>query len=586
MRAANGRRAHGGMRACGSRRQSATLMTKDMKHTKRYLLGMLCWAAVLPLVAQTDRDHEFEASKNMEIFHSVYRNLDMAYVDTLNAGQTIGTGINAMLRSLDPYTVYYPEEKANELKSALTGKYAGIGALIRYNAKLKRVVIDEPYADTPAARADLKKGDIIVSIDDTLMTDKDVAYVSSHLRGDAGTTFLLKVERPGTGKTLTKRITREAIQLPSLPYYNLVAGDIGYINLSGFTEGCAKEFRRAFIDMKGRGMKGLMIDLRGNGGGLLSEAVSIVNMFVPNGLSVVKTMGKLKRGNHEYKTTVEPIDTVMPVVVLVNGESASASEITAGSLQDFDRAVILGTRTFGKGLVQTPIDLPYNAQMKLTTAKYYIPSGRCIQAINYKHDGGGYIERVPDSLTTVFHTLHGREVRDGGGIKPDVEVKPDSLPNIAYYLSASGRDSTEVMLEYVTDYIRQHPSIAPAEEFELSDADYAEFKKRVLASGFSYDPESRKTMEELKRMMVFEGYFEDARPEYEALEKKLSHNLDKDLDRHKDILKQVLQSDIVAAYYYQGGTIANALRHDKQATEAISLLRDAQRYRAILGTQP
>jgi len=284
---------------------------------------------------------------------------------------------------------------------------------------------------------------------------------------------------------------------------------------------------------------------------------------------------------------VEPIDTVMPVVVLVNGETASASEITAGSLQDFDRAVVIGTRTYGKGLVQTPIDLPYNAQMKITTAKYYIPSGRCIQAINYKHDGGGYIERVPDSLTTVFHTLHGREVRDGGGIKPDVEANPDSLPNIAYYLSATGRDSTEVMLEYETDYIRNHPTIPAAEEFELTDADYADFKRRVLASGFSYDPESRKTMDELKRLMTFEGYFEDARSEYEALEKKLSHNLDKDLDRHKDVIKQMLQGDIVTAYYYQGGSIGNTLRYDRQIKEAISLIKDTARYRNILsGAQP
>jgi len=558
-----------------------------MIRTKRYTWGLLFCMMALPIAAQTSKDYEFEASKNLEIFSSIYRNLDMAYVDSLNAGQTIGTGINAMLRSLDPYTVYYPEEKVNELKAALTGKYAGIGALIRYNAKLKRVIIDEPYADTPAARADLRKGDVIVSIDDSLMTDKDVAYVSSHLRGDAGTTFLLKVERAGVSKPLTKRITREAIQMPSLPYYHLMPDGIGYISLTSFMEDCSKEFRRAFIDMKSRGMKGLLIDLRGNGGGLLTEAVSIVNMFVPNGLSVVKTVGKLKRGNKEYKTTVEPIDTVMPVVVLVNGETASASEITAGSLQDFDRAVVIGTRTYGKGLVQTPIDLPYNAQMKITTAKYYIPSGRCIQAINYKHDGGGYIERVPDSLTTVFHTLHGREVRDGGGIKPDVEANPDSLPNIAYYLSATGRDSTEVMLEYETDYIRNHPTIPAAEEFELTDADYADFKRRVLASGFSYDPESRKTMDELKRLMTFEGYFEDARSEYEALEKKLSHNLDKDLDRHKDVIKQMLQGDIVTAYYYQGGSIGNTLRYDRQIKEAISLIKDTARYRNILsGAQP
>ena len=371
------------------------------------------------------------------------------------------------------------------------------------------------------------------------MTDKDVSFVSSHLRGDAGTTFLLKIQRPSTGKTLQKRITRRAIQLPSLPYYGLRKNGIGYINLNSFTEDCSRDFRRAFI-------------------------------------------GKVKRGNHEYRTTVEPIDTVMPVVVMVNGETASASEITSGSLQDLDRAVVLGTRTYGKGLVQTPLDLPYNAQMKLTTSKYYIPSGRCIQAINYKHANGGYLEHIPDSLTKVFYTANGREVRDGGGIKPDIEVKPDSLPNIAFYLSASGRDSTEVMQEYVIDYISRHPTIAPAAEFCLTDADFAEFKQRVIASGFTYDPESEKVMAQLKKMMEFEGYMEDAKPEFEALEKKLGHNLDKDLDRHKALIMQLLQNEIVAAYYYQGGSIANTLQYDKQMKAAEEILLDTERYNKIL----
>ena len=539
-------------------------------------------AALCPMHVQAQQDRNFEASKNLEIFNAIYRNLDMAYVDTLDAAQTIGTGINAMLRSLDPYTVYFPAEKTSDMKSMLTGKYAGIGALIRYNAKLKRVVIDEPYADTPAAEAGLKKGDIIISIDDTTMTDKDVSYVSSHLRGDAGTTFLLKIERPSLGKTLQMRITRRAIQMPCLPYYGMHREGIGYINLNSFTEDCSKEFRRALIDLRHKGMKGLVIDLRGNGGGLLSEAVNIVNMFVPNGKTVVKTIGKLKRGNLEYTTSVEPIDTVMPVVVLVNGETASASEITSGSLQDFDRAVILGTRTYGKGLVQTPLDLPYNAQMKLTTSKYYIPSGRCIQAINYKHANGGYTEHIPDSLTKVFYTEGGREVRDGGGIKPDVEVKPDSLPNIAYYLSASGRDSTEVMLEYVMDYIQAHPTIADAQDFHLTDADYEEFKQRVLKSGFTYDHESDNVMKELKKIMEFEGYMEDAQAEFDALEKKLAHNLDKDLDRHKKVIMQLLQNDIVAAYYYQAGTIANTLQYDKQMAKAVEILLDNEQYKRIL----
>ena len=552
---------------------------------KRIFLLMIGVASLLPMGAQESQDHDFEAGKNLEIFNAIYRNLDMAYVDTLNAGQTIGTGIDAMLRSLDPYTVYYPAEKVSELKSTLTGKYAGIGALIRYNAKLKRVVIDEPYQDTPAAEAGLKKGDIILSIDDTTMTDKDVSFVSSHLRGDAGTTFLLKIQRPSTGKTLQKRITRRAIQLPSLPYYGLQKNGIGYINLNSFTEDCSRDFRRAFIDLKQQGMKGLVIDLRGNGGGLLSEAVNIVNMFVPNGKTIVKTIGKVKRGNHEYRTTVEPIDTVMPVVVMVNGETASASEITSGSLQDLDRAVVLGTRTYGKGLVQTPLDLPYNAQMKLTTSKYYIPSGRCIQAINYKHDGTGYREHIPDSLTKVFYTRHGREVRDGGGIKPDVEVKSDTIPNIAFYLSASGQDSTEVMFDWVVDYIAKHPTIAPAAEFHLTEADWQEFKERVVKSGFTYDPVSKKQFADLVKTAKFEGYYEEAKAAFDSLETKLNHNVAFDLEKHKTVLMHVLESDIISAYYYQAGVIEAALGYDRQLNEAIRLLKTPDEYKKILAPQ-
>lgn len=536
-------------------------------------------------LAQQDRDHNFNVAKNIDIFNAIYRNLDMMYVDTLNADEVIGTGINAMLRSLDPYTVYYPASDVKDLKMMITGKYAGIGALIRYNAKLKRVVIDEPYADTPAAEAGLKKGDIILSIDDSTMVGKDVSYVSSHLRGDAGTTFALKIQRPGTGKPMTKKITRRAIQMPAIPFYGVVEGDYGYINLNSFTENCSKEMRRAFVDLKEKGVKGLILDLRGNGGGSLDEAVQIVNMFVPNDITLVTTKGKLNRSNREYKTTKEPIDTDMPIVVLVNGETASASEITAGSLQDLDRAVVLGTRTYGKGLVQTPIDLPYNANLKLTTGKYYIPSGRCIQAINYKHSHGGYTEHIPDSLTKVFYTTGGREVRDGGGINPDVEVKPDSLPNIAYYLSASGRDSTEVLFEYEMDYIAKHPTIGPASTFDLTESDYEEFKQRVIASGFTYDPETEKALASLKKLAEFEGYYEGAKSEFDALEAKLKHDLGRDLDRNKQTLKNLLCGDIVAAYYFQSGAIENSLRTDKQFAEAIALLRDNERYSSVLKKQ-
>ena len=548
---------------------------------KKVLISLLMVLLAAPAFAQIDRDHDFKTAKNMDIFNSIYKNLDLMYVDTLDAEEVVGNGIKAMLGSLDPYTTYYPEEKVNELKNMLTGKYAGVGAVVRYNFQLQRVCISEPYENMPAAEVGLKKGDIILSIDNEDMTNKDVAYVSDHLRGDPGTSFIIKVKRPSTGKTLKMKITRRTIQMPFLPYYGMLEGGFGYINFNSFTDNCAKDVRRAFIDLKKQGAKGLVFDLRNNGGGSVSEAVSIINMFLPKGKTVLKMQGKLQRSNKEYKTSVEPVDSVMPMVVLVNGNSASASEIMSGSLQDYDRAIILGTRTYGKGLVQTTMDLPYNGQMKLTTAKYYIPSGRCVQALNYKHAKGGYVEHVPDSLTKVFYTANGREVRDGGGVKPDVEVKPDSLPNIAFYL-AGARDSNEVMLNYEVDYIAKHPTIAPAKDFALTDADYDEFKARVLKADFKYDRETEKYLKDLEKLAKFEGYYDDAKPEFEALKKKLSHNVAKDLDYNKEYIKQLLENEIVAAYYFQAGAIQNSLRYDKQIKEAVKLLNSPEEYGKIL----
>ena len=548
---------------------------------KKVLISLLMVLLAAPAFAQIDRDHDFKTAKNMDIFNSIYKNLDLMYVDTLDAEEVVGNGIKAMLGSLDPYTTYYPEEKVNELKNMLTGKYAGVGAVVRYNFQLQRVCISEPYENMPAAEVGLKKGDIILSIDNEDMTNKDVAYVSDHLRGDPGTSFIIKVKRPSTGKTLKMKITRRTIQMPFLPYYGMLEGGFGYINFNSFTDNCAKDVRRAFIDLKKQGAKGLVFDLRNNGGGSVSEAVSIINMFLPKGKTVLKMQGKLQRSNKEYKTSVEPVDSVMPMVVLVNGNSASASEIMSGSLQDYDRAIILGTRTYGKGLVQTTMDLPYNGQMKLTTAKYYIPSGRCVQALNYKHSKGGYVEHVPDSLTKVFYTANGREVRDGGGVKPDVEVKPDSLPNIAFYL-AGARDSNEVMLNYEVDYIAKHPTIAPAKDFVLTDADYDEFKARVLKADFKYDRETEKYLKDLEKLAKFEGYYDDAKPEFEALKKKLSHNVAKDLDYNKEYIKQLLENEIVAAYYFQAGAIQNSLRYDKQIKEAVKLLNSPEEYSKIL----
>lgn len=568
--------------------------TNKTSTMKRYIFSLLLLTAGLAAQAQGS-SHNLEVGKNLDIFNSLYSNLDLFYVDTLNPAQTMTAAIDGMLRSLDPYTEYYPEGDTKSLKMMLTGKYAGIGALVKYHARLKRVVIDEPYEGMPATEAGLKKGDIIVSIDDSLMTDKNVAYVSSHLRGDAGTTFVLKVIRPGSGKgdkdkEMSFKITRRNIKLSEMPYYGMDDDSIGYINFNQFTEGSAKEVRRAFIELKRKGARGMVLDLRSNGGGAEMEAVDLVNIWVPQEQMVVENRGKVRQATRTYTTRLEPVDTVMPLVVLVNGETASASEITSGALQDLDRAVVMGTRTYGKGLVQVPMDLPYNTNVKITTSKYYIPSGRCIQAINYakrrqtaaQRSGSLYGERTPDSLTHVFYTRHGREVRDGGGIKPDIEAKNDTMPNIAYYLSVGGLDSTEVMFDYVVAYIARHQQIAQPKDFHLDDTDWQEFRQRVIDSGFNYDDQSRKQFDELVRTAKFEGYYDDASDAFEALRKRLHHDVATELDKHRDTIQQMLEQDIIAAYYYQAGAIEAGLHTDKVYAEAVRLLKDPEAYAKVL----
>lgn len=547
---------------------------------KRIAFLLLCCYALIGVQAQ-NKNHNFNVAKNIDVFTNIYQSLDMMYVDTLDANQVIGNGIEAMLNSLDPYTVYYTQEKEEELSTMITGKYAGIGALIKYNNQIKNVVIDQPYANTPSALAGLQKGDIILAIDNLSMAGKDNGFVSNHLRGTAGTTFQLKVKRPVSGKVFTVKITRKSIQLPAVPYYGMRPNNIAYINLSSFTEGCSSDVRKAFIELKEKGAKGLVLDLRDNGGGSLSEAVKIVNMFVPKGITLVKTKGKIARANSEYKTTEEPIDTVMPIVVLVNENTASASEITAGSLQDLDRGVVLGAKTFGKGLVQQVVQVPYGGSLKLTSGKYYIPSGRCIQALKYKHAKGGRAEALPDSLVKTFYTLNKREVKDGGGIMPDVKVKGDSVPNIALYL-ASFRDSNEVMFNYELDYIAKHASIASPETFHLTDADYEEFKQRVIKSGFKYDGETAKLLKSLEQLARFEGYYDLSKEQFNALKDKLQHNVAHDLEYNKAFIKELLEGDIVRAYYYQGGGIAYSLTKDVFFKRATELLTNTKEYNSIL----
>ncbi len=520
--------------------------------SRRFIWSLCACLMTLTCGAQDVKNHNLEVGKNLEIFNSLYRNLDLMYVDTLDANKVVTVGIDAMLRSLDPYTEYYPEERQKELKQMLTGKYAGIGALVRYHQKRKNVVIEEPYEGMPAAEVGLRKGDIILQIDDTVMTDKQTSYVSSHLRGEPGTTFVVKIQRPSTGKKMEFKITRRSIKMPEITWYGMRDNGIGYINLNTFTGEPAKAMRLAFLDLKKRGADKLVLDLRGNGGGSLAECVDILNMWIPKGQKIVETKGKLKRANSEYKTRMEPVDTLMPIVVLVNGETASASEITCGALQDLKRGVIIGTHTYGKGLVQVPnVDLPYNANLKLTTSRYYLPSGRGIKMKE--------------------------------GIKPDLEVKPDTMGNITLYLDRL--DSTEVMFDYVVDYISKHPTIAPAADFHLTDADYAEFKERVIAAGFTYDQVSKKQLEELEKAIKFEGYLEEAKNELEALKAKIDHHdVNRDLDFRRKEIQQLLEQEIVSAYYYQGGQVQIGLRNDKVLQEAERVLTTPGEYERVLNS--
>ncbi len=521
-------------------------------------------------------DRNFQIAKNLDIFNAIVKELDMFYVDTIDPNKTIREGIDNMLYSLDPYTVYYPENDQDELEMMVKGSYGGIGSLIRYNPKLQYTVIAEPYEGMPAAESGLKAGDILLEIDGKDL--KNNSDVSTLLRGQVGTSFKLKVRRPGVKEPLEFTIVRRSIQMPTIPYYGIMEGQVGYINLSSFSGTPSKDFKNAFLDLKKQGATSLVIDLRNNGGGLLDQAVEIVNFFVPRGKTIVTTKGKIKQASNTYKTLREPLDTDIPIAVLVNSGTASSSEILSGSLQDLDRAVIVGNRTYGKGLVQVPRSLPYGGNLKITTSKYYIPSGRCVQAIDYAHrNEDGSVARIPDSLTTVFHTAAGREVRDGGGVSPDVEVKQERLPNILYYLV---RDN--LIFDYATDFCLKHPVIASAEKFELTDADYTDFKNKVKGADFKYDQQSEKILKTLKEAAEFEGYMKEASAEFKALENKLTHNLDRDLDYFSKDIKEMIAEEIIKRYYYQRGAIIQQLKGDNELDEAVKILTNPERYQQIL----
>ncbi len=536
--------------------------------------------SAVPVSAQKDSNHNFEISKNLEIFNDIYKQLDMFYVDSLSADTVIEWGIDAMLRQVDPFTVYYPEEGMDELKEMTTGKYAGIGAVIRFYKKEDRVMVIEPQEDSPAIEAGVKGGDLILSIDGKDMKGKSTQEVSENLRGDAGTTFELTVKRAGVEHPLSFKITRRNIAMPPVPYYGMVADGIGYIYFERFVDGCSRDVRRAVVDLKEQGAKALVIDMRGNPGGPLSEAVEVTNLFVPRGQKVVYTKGKLASVNSEHYTKKEPLDVDVPVAVLVDGSTASSAEIVSGAWQDWDRAVIVGERTYGKGLVQMIREVPYHGSLKVTTSRYYIPSGRCIQAYDYRHlNPDGSAKTLPDSLTKAFKTAGGREVRDGGGIKPDVVITPDSLPSIVYDIATS-----DVLLDYVNHYVQTHAAIAPAGEFSWTDADYADFVKMVEGSDFTYKRRTEEMMKLLERTARFEGCYEGAKPEFEALAAKMKGGVSADLEvpKNKEEIKSVLESDIVARYYFRRGVVQQQLKADKDLKTALEILTDTERYASLL----
>ena len=542
-------------------------------------------AAVLVAVAffsfKSGDDRNFQIAKNLDTFNSIVKELDMFYVDTLDPNKTVREGIDYMLSSLDPYTEYYPEDDQAELQQMLNASFGGIGSLITYNQKLKRSMIAEPFEGTPAAKVGLKAGDILMEIDGKDLAGKNNQEVSRMLRGAVGTSFKLKVERPdekGGTRPLEFDIVRQTIQTPMIPYDTIFNKNVGYINLSTFSGTPSKDFKKTFLKLKKEGITSLVIDLRGNGGGRLEEAVEIANFFLPRGKVIVTTKGKTKQASNTYKTLREPLDLDIPITVLVNGATASASEILSGAFQDFDRAVIVGSRTFGKGLVQTTRPLPYGGVMKLTTSKYYIPSGRCVQAIDYKHrNEDGSVGTIPDSLTTVFHTAAGREVRDGGGVMPDIEVKQEKLPNILFYLV---RDN--LIFDYATQYCLKHPSIPSPQEFKVTDADYNDFKAMVKKADFKYDQQSEKIMKTLKEAAKFEGYLDEASEEIKALEKKLTHNLDRDLDYFSKDIRSMIADEIIKRYYYTRGGIIQQLKDDDGLQAALKILADPVKYKETL----
>jgi carboxyl-terminal processing protease len=521
------------------------------------------------------QSNNFEVVKGLELMDLIYQNLDVHFVDEPKPGKLSKIAIDAMLKELDPYTVYYHESNMEDYRLMTTGQYGGIGSLIRKMGDY--ICISEPYEGNPAQKSGLKAGDKILEIDGKNMVKKPSEDVSQALKGPKGTTIQVKVLR-NDKEEIVIPITRDEIKIPDVPYAGIIGNGIGYIKLNSFTQTASEEVKKAFLDLKAKGMTQLVFDLRENGGGLLIEAVKIVNFFVPKDKIVVTTKGRIKDENQVYKTQVEPLDTEIPIVVLIDEGSASASEIVSGSLQDLDRAVIVGQTSFGKGLVQRTFDLKYGSKIKLTIAKYYTPSGRCVQKLEYyDKDEDERPKVIADSLIRKFKTVNGREVIDGRGIEPDVKVKEKEFSRLTAMLVGKN-----FIFNYATDYYKTHASIAPAGEFKLTDAEYNQFKDLVLKDTFDYSTASEEVLKKMKKIAEEEGYYEDSKAEYEALFKKVTPSKQRDLEKFNAEIKELLENEIVSRYYYQKGRAEHAFRDDNFVDKAKEILQNKTTYNTIL----
>lgn len=552
-----------------------------MRRLKKFIAVGLIAVVIGGAFAFTNTPSYFEITKNLDIFTTLYKELNTYYVDTLNPEKLMGAGIHTMLESLDPYTDFIAEEDMDDYRMQTTGRYGGIGAII--GTRGEWVMVTEPYEGFPAAKAGLRAGDKIIEVDGKSAKNYKTDQVSAMLKGKAGTDVNVKFKRlqaDGSEAEMTVKLTRQEIKVKNVPYFGMADDKTGYIRLSGFTERAGAEVKNALEALEAKGkLSGLILDLRGNPGGLLNEAINVANVFIDKNKEIVSTKGKIDEWDKSFTTLNDPVDLKIPIVVLADGGSASAAEIVSGSLQDLDRAVIIGQKTFGKGLVQSTRSLPFNAKLKVTTAKYYIPSGRCIQAINYaERNEDGSVKRVPDSLKVAFKTkFSGRTVYDGGGIDPDIAEEPEKFSNIAFSLLTKNH-----IFDYATEYRAKHDKIGDAKKFDMGDAGYADFVAWVSKKEYDYSTRSEKVFEQLKAAAEKEKYSDAIKDDLETLKKTMMHDKQRDLEKEKTQIKSLLEEEIVSRYYLNTGRTEASFKNDTELKKALEVINDAQKMKDIL----